>query len=59
MTIPAETVPTGNQIVRTSVRLWSEEVAMARASDPDAAKKEGGYVFSNGRRFDPPANPYA
>lgn len=39
----------------TSTRLWSEEVAIASASDPLTADtdptKEPGYEFSNGRKF--------
>ena len=39
----------------TSTRLWSEEVAIAAASDPLTADtdptKEPGYEFSNGRKF--------
>ena len=39
----------------TSERLWSEEVAIAAASDPLTADtdptKEPGYEFSNGRKF--------
>lgn len=48
--------------VLTSTRLWSEEVAIAEASDPEAlAAKlhEPGYVFSNGRRFDSGQGAYA
>ena len=40
----------------TSTRLWSEEVAIAAASDPLTADtdptKEPGYEFSNGAQFD-------
>lgn len=49
-------------IVRTTTRLWSEEVAIARASDPLAAgdpDKEPGYEFSNGVSFNTPRDPYA
>lgn len=49
-------------IVRTTQRLWSEEVGIAQASDPLAAgdpNKEPGYEFSNGVKFDTPRNPYA
>lgn len=38
----------------TSTRLWSEEVALAAASDPESLRdptKEPGYEFSNGREF--------
>ena len=39
----------------TSTRLWSEEVAIAAASDPLTADtdptKEPGYEFSNNRKF--------
>ena len=39
----------------TSTRLWSEEVAVASASDPLTADtdptKEPGYEFSNGRKL--------
>lgn len=40
--------------ILTSQRLWSEEVAIAAASDPDSirtADQEPGYEFSNGRKF--------
>lgn len=36
-------------------RLWSEEVAIARAQYGEPiAPREPAYVFSNGRRFDEP-----
>jgi hypothetical protein len=41
-----QTVP----IVRTSERLWSEEVGIAEATDPKPPY-EPAYEFSNGRRF--------
>lgn len=37
-------------IVRTSERLWSEEVGRANANDPKPPF-EPTYEFSNGRRF--------
>lgn len=51
-----------NNAVLTSTRLWSEEVAIAAADDPDAlqaALHELGYEFSNGRRFDSGQGVYA
>ena len=48
--------------VLTSTRLWSEEVALAAADDPDALRdptKEPGYEFSGGRRFDSGPGAYA
>ena len=44
-----------NQKVTTSTRLWSEEVAIARAAGEGAdadPNKEPGYEFSNGAQFD-------
>lgn len=43
--------------VRTTERLWSEEVAIAEA-DSDIERKETAYVFSNGRRFKDGEGPY-
>ena len=46
----------------TSTRLWSEEVAIAAASDPlfnGDPTKEPGYEFSNGVKFDSGKGPYA
>ena len=38
-----------------SQRLWSEEVAIARAESGEIfTNKEPGYEFSNGRKFDTP-----
>jgi len=39
-------------------RLWSEEVAIARANSGEALdQREQSYVFSNGRRFVEPNRP--
>lgn len=49
-------------MVTTSERLWSEEVAIAAASDPLSMtdpNKEPGYEFSNGVRFDSGKGIYA
>lgn len=49
-------------MVTTSERLWSEEVAIAAASDPLSMtdpNKEPGYEFSNGARFDSGRGIYA
>lgn len=46
----------------SSTRLWSEEVALAAASDqPDALDptKEPGYEWGNGRKFFAGQGPYA
>lgn len=51
-----------NSQLLTSTRLWSEEVAIAAADDPDALRdpnKEPGYEFSGGRRFDSGPGAYA
>lgn len=41
-----------------SQRLWSEEVAIARANAGEPLDtKEPAYVFSNGRRFVEPSRP--
>lgn len=48
--------------VTTSTRLWSEEVGIAAATDPNAEidpNKQPGYEFSNGRKFDTGQGPYA
>lgn len=58
--------------VRTSTRLWSQEVAQARATEElDSAgpgeqglarlldSKEPGYEWSNGRKFKDGRGPYA
>lgn len=45
-------------IVRTSTRLWSEEVGIAEA-DAIVRPGEPGYEFSNGRCFNTPKDPYA
>ena len=56
--------------VRSSTKLWSQEVAEARALDADQALPgQAGiaaleppivkYEFSNGRRFFEPRDPYA
>lgn len=42
-------------VVRTSTRLWSQEVAIAEAKSGGPVQpktKEPGYEFSNGRKFD-------
>lgn len=44
-----------DQRVRTSTRLWSQEVAIAEAKSgepPKPKNKEPGYEWSNGRKFD-------
>ncbi len=43
--------------VRTTSRLWSEEVAKVEALEP--LKRDKAYRFGNGREFDQPRNPYA
>lgn len=43
--------------VRTSQRLFSEEVGIADAEDV-ARPKDTAYQFSNGRRFEELTNPY-
>ena len=48
--------------VTTSTRLWSEEVGIADAGSPMGAidpRKQPGYEFSNGRKFDSGLGPYA
>ncbi|MBP6422683.1 MAG: hypothetical protein KA271_07325 [Propionivibrio sp.] len=43
------------EVVTTSERLWSEEVAIASAGDPLSSLdhcRQPGYEFSNGRKFD-------
>lgn len=48
--------------VRTSTRLWSQEVAIAESSGGDVPpkNKEPGYEFAGGRRkFDTGLGPYA
>jgi hypothetical protein len=45
-------------IVRTSTRLWSEEVGIADA-DTVIRPSDPGYEFSNGRQFATPKDPYA
>lgn len=46
------------QTVRTTERLWSEEVGIAEADDPKPAR-DTAYVFSNGRKFvESDAGPY-
>jgi hypothetical protein len=42
-------------VVRTTERLWSEEVA---AADPGVSERETDYQFSNNRKFVKPLNPY-
>lgn len=55
---------TGANAPRTSVRLWSQEVAQARATEVlDVGGEpqpivEPGYEFSNGRKFNSRRNPY-
>jgi hypothetical protein len=48
-------------VVRTSTRLWSQEVAIAEAAGGDIVPKdkEPGYEFSSGRKFDTGLGPYA
>ncbi|MCK0507919.1 hypothetical protein [Aromatoleum anaerobium] len=44
--------------VRTSERLWSQEVGAAEAQAP-LPPKDPGYEFSNGRKFNDGDGPYA
>lgn len=42
-------------VVKTSTRLWSQEVAIAESAFGDDVRpkaKEPGYEWSNGRKFD-------
>jgi len=51
-----------NTTVLTSQRLWSEEVAIAAASDPEAQRPlddEPGYEFSGNNNFKSGKGPYA
>jgi hypothetical protein len=45
-------------VVKTTDRLWSEEVALAEADNPLPAK-DIAYQFSDGVKFEQPADPYA
>lgn len=55
------TTPTPNQdprtVVKTTQRLWSDEVALTEAAGP-IKPKDTAYEFSNDRRFDETPNPY-
>lgn len=55
------TTPTPNQdprtVVKTTQRLWSDEVALAEAAGV-IKPKDVAYEFSNGRRFEGETNPY-
>lgn len=45
--------------VKMSTRLWSQEVAIANArAGYTPSRKEPGYEFSNGRKFDDGPGPY-
>ena len=50
-----ELLPSGQSVVKTTQRPFSEEVALAESTDPDALleqmKGSVTYVFSNGRVF--------
>lgn len=47
------------ETVRTTERLWSEEVGLARAGEAPDADKYPVYEWSNLRRFWDGAGPYA
>ena len=46
-------------VVRTTTRLFSEEVGLAEASDVPKPMRDTAYEFSNGRKFEEQVNPYA
>jgi hypothetical protein len=53
------TMPTPDQTVTTSERLWSEEVGIARAGEPVGADKTPAYEWSNGRTMTEGLGPYS
>lgn len=52
-------MPAPDQTVRTTERLWSEEVGLARAGEPPGADKVEVYEWSNQRRFYDGHGPYS